>query len=209
MFTPRQPRTEKKTIQTQAAMRSFISERHLLDSQNWVVSVVRRIGTEHAFLMLEGMNEEKTQVSLRSDLFLDKNTSFGKLLKKADNNVLSLLLQGSTSPSQQAFIRVCEMSEHDCRQLAGNNEHQSWDLTSQQAETLLTHFIEEGNRTMGYNPVGNSSLYSSSYSGSDYHNCVSWCREALRVIGIEVGHAYYPIQLPSQLLKASSQRSSR
>lgn len=204
MFKPRfEP--DNKTEAAKATIRSIIDQRILADNQ-WAVSLVRKDGTEHAFLILEGVYMTQ-HVAFRSDLFLDsKEGSSTEITPTIVGNVFDRLIGVSEVSRGEAFIRVNKITHENLTKLSERSDYQSWPLTHEEADKLLKALEKWGNETLTYHIAGDSPIFSSSTSTSKHHNCVSWCEAVLKEVNPEkfaLGKKWHLIKRPSERVDAA------
>lgn len=207
MFKPRQSTApgfepKAKTEAAKAVIRSLLDGR-MLDSDTWTVSLVRRIGTEHAFLVIEGVLQDK-KIMLRSDLFLNQNVSEIKKIPLV-GTVFDRVLNFSKSVNSLAFISVKETTIEELTDLETYYHFQSWPLDLKLAQRLLEVLESWGNKTVTYHIAGNQSGYSVSTSTTKHHNCMSWCEQVLNDVNkdyFKLGTTWRAINIPSQRLIA-------
>lgn len=182
---------------TSASMPSIISEDHSVEERLWLVSLVKSIGREHAFLLVEGIYEGIPRY-LRSDLFLMLAEPSGSAVRDALSNIWQQL-------AGQGLSRVKDIEPEKYEELLNSCEHQSWSMTQSQAEKLMTRLQRERENphlhtytVSGYHP---SSLVSSSIVRAP-HNCVTWCQMILKEeLNIDTGVKWYPIKHPSTVVR--------
>ena len=207
MFKPRQSITpgiepNSKTEAAKEVIRSLLDGR-MLDGDTWTVSLVRRIGTEHAFLVIEGVLQDK-KIMLRSDLFLNQNSSEIKKVPLV-GTVFDRLLGFSKSVNSIAYISVKETTVEELTDLETFYHFQSWPLNLKRAQRLLEVLESWGNKTLTYHIAGNQSGYSVSTSTTKHHNCMSWCEKVLNDVDAEyfkLGTSWRAINIPSKRIES-------
>lgn len=187
MFKARQLRTDPETEIAQHAVRGLINDAHLISEHDWAVSIVRRKGTQHAFLVIEGKKDNQYCI-FRSDFFLDlSNKPFAQDTNQI-TSAINYLWGSSQSIGGRGFIRIKEINVEELEAISKSSEFQSWGLKTAQAEILLKKLLEEANKPHTYHVAGNHSTWSSSTSRSNNQNCVGWCQDVLKdVLGLEIG----------------------
>jgi hypothetical protein len=190
-----------ETEAAKASIESLISEGMTISESRWGISIVRKRGTEHAFLVVEG-KKNSTYVMFRTDLFLVQNLSRINFFGNSSDSVVNYFWDISEQLRGQAFIRLKELSIGELESLADASEYQSWGITLEQVDHLLKRLLIEAGKLYPYNITGNSSVGSSSTSQSNTHNCVSWCAQILKeVLAIDISNSWALIQRPSAVVR--------
>ena len=203
-FSTRNKQNNDTTKSTETVMKSIISDHHMLSNTSWAVSLVRKRGTEHAYLIIEG-KRSNDYIAFRTDLFLDSSQRDAVVQKmpKSMGNVIDQLWGFSESSSGTAFIKLKEINLTELEKSAQESEYQGWGISTEEVEKLLKRVIKEANKSsITYNKTGNHPSWSSSYSHSNYHNCVSWCEMILNEeLNIDLGTRWELIHRPSEIVR--------
>ncbi len=202
MFRTRNSTKSDEDNSKKLTVYSLINSAHIIAESTWAVSLVRKRGTEHAFLIVEGKKDDEYTI-IRSDMFLDMS---GKPFEQPTNAASSMINYfwgvSQQSSTGKGFIRLKELNMNELEALAEASEYQSWGINIEEAEKLLRHLSEERGKQYSYHIAGDSSLFSVSTSNSNTHNCVSWCQEILKKsLGFNVGNQWAIIKKPSEFVK--------
>lgn len=217
MSTRAAHRKDGRTQVTQTILRGIISDKHIISESSWMLALVRKKGTEHSFLLIEGQLDGERKL-FRSDLFLaaDNRPRIVESLASIDStNVVEHLWGYSASSGHgTAFIRLIELneSEYDALLDRDTSEYQSWGIDKEEAEALLHYLIEEANKScIPYHIAGDHPSWISSASTMYYHNCVSWCQEVIENVfegRLEVGDRWALIKRPSDVVRQAQTASA-
>jgi NTE family protein len=204
-------RKDGRTQITQSVLRGLIDNNQIISETNWVMALVRRKGTEHAFLLIEGQRGQERKL-FRSDLFLDGNGWSSTDSIDSVNIIDSLWSYSACSGHGTAFIRLSELSpnEYDALVDLDRSEYQSWSMTVEEAGKLFAHLIEESEKErIPYHIAGDHPSWMSSASTLYYHNCVSWCQEVIREVfegRFEVGSRWANlVKRPSDIIRQAQE----
>lgn len=200
-------RKDGGTQVTQVILKALIDNSQIINETRWVLALIRKKHTEHAFLLVEGKREQERKI-FRSDLFLaSSNQTSGACFDSA--SILDKLWSYSEiSGHGTAFIRLAELNceEYDALVCVDNSEYQSWSITVDEAEKLFEHLIVEAEKPrIPYHIAGDHPSWASSASTLYYHNCASWCQDVIRKVfdgRIEVGSCWSDlIKRPSDVIR--------
>lgn len=214
MFKPRSTTSESgfepkgATEAAKAVIRSLIDGR-MLDESNWSVSLIRRKGTEHAFLIVEGIYQDK-MVILRSDLFVNQSSSSSQK-GPSSGSIFDRVFNPSKSSNSLAFISIKEINYEELLTLEKDCDYKSWPLDLAQAKRLLGLLESWGNGTVTYHIAGDHSVYSVSTSTTKHQNCVSWCEKILSDVDREyfkLGPTWKFVKIPSSRIEAAKEKNT-
>lgn len=171
-----------------------VNAREEISQERWIVAMVRRRGAEHAFLLIEGIDNDGIWRLFRADLFIDGD----KPLFTASRMALS----------GTALIRLVEADLNHLVELEnkGGWYEQSWPVTQHQALDIMQKIEKSSTEDIKYALPGDGSIYRGSRGSGKVHNCATWCSEQLRSIGLEV-HGSWTDQFvvrPSDLVPGDS-----
>ncbi len=139
-----------------------------LDQQNWIISLVREkkpcleISQNHTWLLIQGIDENNYTVT--KELHFYRNTHAA--------SCLGLVGKGTVS------IKDRSLWDLNYQVKEGNLLSRTWHLTKDKAEKLIREAGEQATR--GYIVSGKTPTM----FGASYLNCLSWCLEQLRSLGI-------------------------
>lgn len=169
----------------------------MVDAENWVVAILRKPeaeNPEHAFLMVEGRNEQNKAVLRRYDLFIDqkKPGHEGLVYIKPD-----IIVQPTETKEAVKQILNEDMVHGIC-----------WSITRQQAESLHQDILEDSKKPIQYQLSGDRSLLAKSNS-MEGHSCFTWAREKLHNlkderIHLDEKYSDFIAAIPSRYLKGES-----
>ena len=179
------------TIKQEVKMQdsSFIKVQSILDEytkiakNNWVVALGRKmqgktLNTEHAFLLVEGIQENGAVFIAKYELTVSKQGVSVLLINERT---------GTPTEVQKIFkdILWSKTPENIAAELQYNSDgwyKKSWAVTAKQASTLIANIKEDEFKTIPYSISGIESVSGSSNSGSSKsgHNCFTWARQKLR-----------------------------
>jgi hypothetical protein len=207
---------EDKTVSTLKHIRCLVDERRIINQYKWAVHLVKSKGKEHVFLIIEGkvkgQDGQDAFVLFRTDYLLkdDLQKSFAKI-PFAKGKYIKKILEAPNVLRGQGFLKLEEMTlaavvsmQRDLE----NSEYQGWDLSLEQAETLLEAILSESQKNYSYNIGGDNSSFSVSTSNLNTHNCVSWCEAVLKKININIAKEakfWHPVKIPSSRLALAKQ----
>lgn len=182
---------------------SMLSERFLIEEKKWLISLVKSSG-EHAFLLLEGIKDGEL-LQLRTDFFLDMDGRADVVSKLpiGFSSALNLLWGSSEHLVGRGFVRSKALAPKEYERLLEGCEHQSWSISAEQAENFLVRMVQEIKKPYIYAISGDHPASSvSAGSGSQAHNCISWCQTLLlEELNIRVGSRWSLIKRPSSIVR--------
>lgn len=151
---------------------SDINTTLLITEENWVISFMRLTNSQHVFLVLEGIEEEKSSIYFFDLVATGTNnlfTGIGKVrMHKYSGNINEKLLNKSQVP----LMRIYE---------GDKIISQSWVIQQKQVEKLLIEIEKDQKRTIDYHIFGKNNI--TTWGGfKDGHNCLSWTKEKLNAI---------------------------
>jgi hypothetical protein len=160
------------------------SSRYRISEENWVVAIVRKtegsqqwslwrsiIGNEsyHTYLLIEGMKNHR-RFLIHADLRVDDNN---KVIIEAK----SLCEDGTLNDKH---------SINSFKSRLNSSQIKAWSIQKDTGKTLLSNIRSDQHKTLAY---AGMSLTGS--LGSEYQNCVVWCKRQLRKIDLNLPTAWY------------------
>jgi hypothetical protein len=142
-----------------------------LMSNNWVVSLAYKSkDSEHAFLILEGI-ENKKRAIYRAEVFLDL---------KRENKKYNVPFYGPLGFGY-AYVQIKPMTRHDAEELAKQCLFRSEAISKKQANNILELIRKDADETeLKYNNPGNSKLYAIALGKTEYGNCLTFAEKWLK-----------------------------
>jgi WD40 repeat protein/GTPase SAR1 family protein len=143
--------------------------------KNWAVSIGNKKGNEHAFLILEGIEDQK-RVIYQAEVFLNNER------KKTEYNtvVYGMVAFG------YANVQVKPITVNDAEKLVKECHFRSEAITSDQAKTLLQLIGKDAeNNELEYNNFGDSPVYGFGQRNQEYGNCLTFAEKWLRGIKVD------------------------
>ena len=151
---------------------------HTLSENYWTVALVRKKEGQHAFLVLEGIDEGKVYFAKRIDL----------VIPNANKNSFFI------NPNF-AEIRIQKLSRSEdyihLRQLSENCICQVYSISANLGNQLLGNSEADQEKKIYYNYSGDGSFYSFYLPNNEKHNCISWCLKQLQLVGIPIKRKWY------------------
>lgn len=169
--------------------RSIINQGFQVHPSQWVISIVRQpkgdgVNSEHAFLVLEGVNDAERYIIMRFDLakyIYDQNKPFRQDREK--NGYSDIRIRESGGEELQD-LRLYDnlIFESDQERIQGLYA-KSWNISRDQAQELIQNVKRDQETKIFYNISGDESMSGSISQASSLkrgHNCFTWSREKLR-----------------------------
>jgi WD40 repeat protein len=151
-----------------------------LTAEQWVVSLAyKKEENEHAFLILEGI-ENKKRAIYRAEVFIDE--------KRKDVR-FTVPVYGELGFGY-AYVEIRPITVHQAEELAKQCSFRSECITKKQAEQLKDLVIKYGEKTdLRYNVLGDNKIYQPFYAinlkGVKYGNCLTFAEKWLNEIGVK------------------------
>lgn len=146
----------------------------------WALSIARRksgAAKVHSFLILE---------SIENDCYRIQRIDFVLELR---HRVLPL---GVGAPQEsdwfgQALIEVADKSLFDMQSLVGKTCGRTAGVTPEQARDLLANIRADQEKRVGYSLFGANRTFGffTVKDAAEHHNCLSWCRKQLELVGLQ------------------------
>ena len=199
------------------AINSLLNNRILIDARNekpWRISLVKSLNKEHVFLLLEGIQDGKA-VHLRADFFLDSDSK-DKVRAKIPEKVALIINTLSNLNAEDyigyGFVRTKNTTLTEYQKTLGESQYQSWPITQSQAEYLSKKLVSEarqpvGNYTYSVVPGNTPSRTASAGSGLNVDNCVSWSKDILKTVDINIGSYWAIVECPSEIIRQVQQET--
>jgi len=190
------------------AIKPIVGQRFDIDEDNYVVSYVRNPNNRHAFLILEGVNEEGEQVAWHMHLITKKGSTNtldqlltekwvgGKSVFAYPLWTIKKVASDAPLPLQKTEITITPMKDRAnweyLNLIAREYVYRSYSITSKQAEKLLSSVKEDiAADNIYYNFSGDGSAHSGSFSGKPHHSCLSWAKRKLIDIDVPLAGKWY------------------
>ena len=170
---------KKVEVKPAPVMRSAVHDAFHLNYEIWVVSLMRKAeegNTEHAFLMVEGINQFGNLVVKRYDL----------VKHEVRKGYADILIRPENDEENSNLETVVNLTKGD------KCFYQSWQITREQASHLHSNVLldrqiaNDSHQGISYQIVGNEAILPNPSSPSNIckqgHNCFTWAREKLRVL---------------------------
>jgi len=167
--------------------RNIIGGQFLVDSEQWVVSLIRDTQSNnpyHVQLIIEGVESGTGQGVLKlADLVMKSPSDTAATTFKGHSANLS-----AGTPSGMAEIRFTDISfpRLQARFARGSLRHESWSLKPTERTALMAAIQQDVGRDIPYNQAGDARGWSAVFSLQEYHNCLSWAEAQLRQAGLDV-----------------------
>lgn len=190
--------------------RSEIDKSRIIVDESWVLSIVRKLDgvhQEHAFLILEGKQDNKSLI-----FFIDL-VGNPILPGLGDGKIRVCPYEGGLMDEDLVF--QCDRKMMDIRK-GDRISSTSWNISKELAKTFVETVIKEKEMPPKFNILGNRSILAGgtgfSSSVSTGHNCFTWAKEKIRNLNdpniaiIEDDLTSYIFSRTSQLLVNPQQK---
>lgn len=144
----------------------------------WTVSLMRDNNSKnpmHTFLIIEGIQQSRHVLKL-ADLVVDDSKP-----------VTAIAMSG------KAAIRLKDLNIKAVKARTEGYVQQTWQITSDQGQQLLTDVANDIGKDITYNNFGNSKAYSGLFGMQATDNCLTWAEGKLKGIGLEVNKQFIDI----------------
>lgn len=182
-------------MDTPAEVRTIVGGQHLLTQENWALSLVRKLEADHAYLILEGVDDDQSRFCMDAHLVIKKGSDG----KKAD-----IVNRGLTPHQVKEVGDAChsytwQISKAKAEQLIGWVKEQKAKADRDEINYVLagktklnTFFnkslINESNESVE-NHSRNVSVDALLVKG---HSCCSWAIEMITKLGLPTPTSFAP-----------------
>jgi len=157
--------------------RSPTGDLYSLSSTDWVVSLAHKKRNEHAFLILEGI-ENKKRVIYQAEVFLDT---------KRKQRMITVPLHGKLGFGY-AYVQIKPMNKSNAEELAKQCYYRSEPITKGEADQLQELIRKDAEHELHYNNLGNNKVYAIAFGDKEYGNCLSFAEKWLKEINVTFVH---------------------
>lgn len=140
-----------------------------LRDTKWVVSIAHKKENEHAFVILEGIENEK-RVIYQAEVFLDTE-------KKT--HVSKIPIQGELGFGY-AYVQFKPITSHSAQELAKKCHFRSEPIKKELVDEIKKLILKDAEGGKLYNNLGSHPIYAISFGGVEYGNCLSYAEKWLK-----------------------------
>jgi len=149
------------------------NELYSITPAHWVVSLAHKKENEHAFIILEGI-ENKKRVIYQAEVFLDYQRT---------THEFKIPLFGNLGFGH-AYIQIKPISTRRAEELAKQVHLRSEAINMEQADKLMKLIKKKAQSELLYNNLGNSKIYAIAMGTKEYGNCLTFIEEWLNEIKV-------------------------
>jgi len=154
--------------------RSKSGDLYGLTASQWAVSMAHKKENEHAFIILEGIENQK-RVIYQAEVFLDS---------KREAHMFKIPLYGKLGFGY-AYVQIKPISTRNAKELAKQTYFRSESITKEQADQLLVLIKKKAESELRYHHLGNSKVYAIAMGNKEYGNCLTFAEEWLKTIEVK------------------------